>query len=61
MLKIIAISVLISVVLSSAITVFAMRIMSDFLTRFLAQTEDRFDKKLKINATFTNLKDTSKN
>jgi Na+-transporting methylmalonyl-CoA/oxaloacetate decarboxylase gamma subunit len=48
MLKIILISVLISVVLSSAITIFAMRIMSEFITRFLTQTEDRFDQKLGI-------------
>ena len=49
MIKIIIISVLISVGFSSAITVFAMHItmyiMSDFLTHFLTQTEDRFDKK----------------
>lgn len=46
MLKTIIISVAISVVLSSAITIFAMRIMSDFLTHFLSQTETRFEKKL---------------
>lgn len=42
------ISVIISVILSSLITVFAMRIMSDFFTKFLAQTEQRFDKKMKL-------------
>jgi hypothetical protein len=48
MIRIIMISVIISVILSSLITVFAMRIMSDFFTKFLAQTEQRFDKKMKL-------------
>lgn len=48
MIKAIIISVIISITLNSAITIFAMRIMNDFLTRFLVQTEKRFDKKLGI-------------
>lgn len=48
MLKTIIISVLISVALSSLTTIFAMHIMSNFFTRFLAQTENRFDQKLGI-------------
>lgn len=48
MLKTIIISVLISVALSSLTTIFAMHIMSNFFTRFLAQIENRFDQKLSI-------------
>lgn len=48
MLKIILISVVLSVVLSSVITIFAMRIVSDVITLFVSRTEERFDKKLEI-------------
>lgn len=48
MLKIILISVILSVVLNSVITIFAIRIVSDVITLFVSKTEDRFDKKLEI-------------
>ena len=48
MLKIILISVVLSVVLSSVITIFAMWIVSDVITLFVSRTEERFDKKLEI-------------
>lgn len=48
MLQTIIISVLISVTLSSVITIFAMRIVSDVITLFVSKTEERFDKKLEI-------------
>lgn len=48
MLKIILISVILSVALSSVVTIFAMRIVSDVITLFVSKTEERFDKKLEI-------------
>lgn len=48
MLKIILISVVLSVALSSVITIFAMRIVSNVITLFVSRTEERFDKKLEI-------------
>lgn len=48
MLKSILISVILSVALSSVITIFAMRIVSDVITLFVSKTEERFDKKLEI-------------
>lgn len=48
MLKIIIISVVVSVIISSLITIFAMKITSNVFTKFLAQTEQRFDKKIKL-------------
>ncbi len=48
MLQTIIISVLISVTLSSVITIFAMRVMSDVITLFVSRTEERFDKKIGI-------------
>lgn len=47
MLKIILISVILSVALSSVVTIFAMRIVSDVITLFVSKTEERFDKKIR--------------
>lgn len=48
MLKVIITSVIVSVVISSLITIFAMRITSNIFAKFLAQSEQRFDKKIKL-------------
>ncbi|KRN79132.1 hypothetical protein IV52_GL000538 [Fructilactobacillus lindneri DSM 20690 = JCM 11027] len=44
----------ITIVINTAITVFAFRINADFMTKFLFETEDRFDKKLKLKESINN-------
>lgn len=39
-------SVVINVIVTLVIVVFAMKINSDFITKFLSETENRFDKKI---------------
>jgi cell division protein FtsW (lipid II flippase) len=41
-------SVVINVIVTLVIVVFAMKINSDFITKFLSETEDRFDRKLNL-------------
>lgn len=48
MVKIIFISVIISVILSSLITLLLLKITSDIFTKVLRQTETRFDKKIHL-------------
>lgn len=48
MIKVICISVVLSVAISTLITIFAMKIISNVFTAFLAQAENRFDEKIKL-------------
>lgn len=61
MIKVIILSVAISVFLSSLITYFAMKIMSDFWTKFLSQTEERLDKKIGLKKISESIKVNAKN
>ncbi len=45
MLTIIIISIIVSVIVSSLVTFFAMKILSDFFTKFIIETEKRFEEK----------------
>lgn len=55
MLKAIIISVIVSVIISSLITILAMRITSNVFAKFLAQAEQRFDKKIKLKEMISSL------
>lgn len=48
MLLTITISVVISIIATIGIIVFALKIYSSFLVKFISETENRFDQKIKL-------------
>lgn len=48
MLLTIIISVIISVIATIGIVIFALKIYSSFLVKFISETEDRFDQKINL-------------